>query len=99
VSQPIYKFWMAKFTAAYYELSQAEKDAYWVKNNAAFKQAGGERLIYVESFWSNERWQAMGVEKFPSLEAEHQFAQALNNMEHFRYIESVSYLGTEPPPS
>jgi hypothetical protein len=98
MAQPIYKVWMAKYTQAWYQLSKQEQQDYQKKNAEAMKQVGGETLMFKSCVWSTDEWMAWGVDKYPSLEAAQQYHMLLLNMDHFRYIESRSYLGIDMPP-
>jgi hypothetical protein len=95
MAQPVYKMWMFRYKEAWYKLSKAEQDKNEADLAAALKQVGGERLMVRVCLWSSEQWVAWGVEKFPSIEAEQQFTMLLFGMNHYRYMEAVSYLGTE----
>ena len=95
MAQPIYKVWMSKYTESWYKLSKEEQDKQNAKVAEALKQVGGEAVILCLSLWSSENWMMWGVEKYPSLEAVQQHTELLYNLNHFLYIESTSYLGTE----
>ncbi len=96
MAQPIYKVWTAKYKEAWYQLSEAEKKAYNARLAEAMKKVGCEEVMMI-SLWGTEDWQACGIEKFPSIEAVQQYSELLTNMDHYRYFESKSYLGTEIP--
>ena len=96
MAQPIYKVWTAKYTEAWYQLSDAEKKAHDASLDEAMKQVGCE-LVMMISLWSTEDWQACGIEKFPSIEAVQQYSELLTKMGHYRYFEAKVYLGTEIP--
>ena len=93
---PIYKLWMAKFTEAWYQLSQEEQSSLLAKVNEALEQVGGKRSIYCESAWSSEQWLGFGVEEFPDIEAVQKHTALLNELNWPRYITSMTLLGTSP---
>ncbi len=97
MAQPIYKVWMAKYTESWYKLSKEEQEKHEAKVAEALKKVGGEAVITCMSLWSSENWMMWGVEKFPSIEAVQQQTRLLFDLNHFHYIESTSYLGTEMP--
>jgi hypothetical protein len=95
MAQPIYKFFMFRNVEAFYQLSPAERDALFEKLDAAFKKAGGTRVITCKSGWSSEEWPYFGVEKFPNLEAVQQYTDAMDELNMPRYLVSKTLLGTE----
>ena len=97
MAQPIYKVYMFKYTEAWYQLSKEEQDQHNAKIAEIMKQVGGETIKLCVSVWCSENWMAWGVEKFPSLEAVQQQSMLLFNINHFRYIESNTYLGIDMP--
>lgn len=97
MAQVIYKVWMAKYREAWYQLSKEEQQEFNAKNAQAMKQVGGESLLFNACAWSTDDWMAWGVDKYPNLEAAQQYHALLLKLDHFRYIESHSYLGTEWP--
>jgi len=99
MSQPIYKMFMLRNTEAYYQASEEERNEFFSKLGAVFDKVGGKRLVFCDSYWSSDQWQAFGVEVFPNIEAVQQYTQAMNELNMPRYVESVSLLGTEFPTS
>ena len=97
MATPIYKFWRARFTEAWYQLNQDEQKALLAKVDAARQQAGGTSLISCMSDWANEAWAGFGIEEFPDLAAVQQHTALLNELSWFRYIESEHLLGTRFP--
>jgi hypothetical protein len=61
----------------------------------ALDQAAGKPVVACLSAWSNEHWQAFGVEQFPDIEAVQRHGQILMDLAWARYFESQSTLGTE----
>jgi len=94
VAGPIYKGFMGRPLAPWYELSQEELHALLGKVEEAFKQAGGNRLVICDSSWSSDEWRVSGVEEYPDIESVQRFTAALNEINWFYYIESRSVLGT-----
>ena len=98
MAQPIYKSWFAKYTEAWYSLSQGEQNALSAQNEASMKKVGGELVLFCFSV-SSEEWGGWGVEKYPSFEALQQRQQDLMAMNWFRYFDAKTYLGVEMPPA
>jgi len=98
MEQPIYKVWLMKYTDAWYKLSLEEQKNHLAKIEESLKKVGAELLMMRVSVWASEEWLAWGVEKYPNLEAVQQHSLTLYAMNHFRYVESASYLGVEMPP-
>ena len=92
---PVYKLFLADGLEAWYQLSQEERDNLWAKNEKAFEEVGGKRLVLCDSRWSSEQWDVFGVEVFPDIEAEQKYAKALEDLNWFRYVKSMTFLGTE----
>ena len=98
MDQPVYKLWLMNYKDAWYRLSPEEQQARSAKVEEALKNVGGEQLMVRVSGWASEEWMAWGVEKFPNMQAVQAHTMALFAINHFQYIESVSYLGVEMPP-
>ena len=91
----IYQSFLAKFTEAWYQLSEEEQGQLLAKQSQSFESTGGQTLAFAESVWSNEKWQFFGVNEFPNLEALQEHTQNLIEIQWFRYIESKVVLGKE----
>ena len=92
---PIYKLWMFRPTDAWYQLSEEEQKGFMAKLQAAYEKVGGKLIIACSSRWSAEQWAGFGIDEFPDIEAAQDFQELLDEHDHFRYIESVSMLGTK----
>jgi hypothetical protein len=99
MSGPIYKVFLFRNTEAYYQASEEERNEFLGKLEAAFQKVGGKRLVMCNSYWSSDQWSVFGVEVFPDIEAVQQYAEAMNELNMPRYVESMSVLGTELQPS
>ena len=91
---PIYKFWHARWTEAFYQLSQAEREALMQKIDGIGKQVGFKTLAACEASWNNEQWAAFGLEEFPDMESVQKHNAALIEADWFRYIHCETMLGT-----
>jgi hypothetical protein len=95
MAQPIYKLFLVKPTEAWYQLSQDEQNQLLAKVQEALPKAGGKQVVLCNSGWASERWPVWGVEQFPDLEAAQKHNQLLNELNWFRYVESMTVLGIE----
>ena len=95
MSNPVYQLFTARFTEAWYQLSQEERDQVLAKQAESFQKAGGKTLAFAESVWSNEKWQFFGVNEFPDLDALQEHTARLIEVEWFRYLDSHVILGKE----
>jgi hypothetical protein len=96
VATPIYKMNKARLLEAWYQLSKEEQAALLKQVNAARDAVGGRSVILCDSSWASEQWQGFGVEVFPDMEAVQKHTQLLQEIGWFRYIDSVTILGTSP---
>ena len=92
---PIYKLWMTKYKDAWYQLSEEERNGHLAKVGEALKKVDGKTIKTCMSAWSTEQWQVFGMEEFPDVEAVREHTALLQELNHFRYFESVSMLGTK----
>ena len=96
---PIYKLWMFRPKEAWYLLSEEERDSYTNKIMEDIEKVGGKSVLICTPTWSSEQWMAFGIEEYPDIEAVQKFTDILIDRDHFRYIDSVSMLGTKWSPS
>jgi hypothetical protein len=94
MAQPIYVVFMGKFTEAWYQLSKDEQRSLFSKVEAALEQVGGKTLVVCDSVWATEQWQFFGVEEYADIEAVQKHAAALQAFNWFRYVESITTIGT-----
>ena len=95
MANPVYQLFTARFTEAWYQLSQQERDQLLAKQEESMQKAGGKNLAFAESVWSNEKWQFFGVNEFPDLETLQAHTARLIEIEWFRYIDSNVILGKD----
>ena len=94
-NKPIIRLYFAKMKKAFIDLPEEEKVAFMRKDRANLDELGMKALIMVDCRWSNEEWDYIGVEEWPTMEAikkREQFENA--ELEVFKYAESKTYLGT-----
>lgn len=92
---PVYKLWQGRFTEAWHQLPQGERQRLLGLAEQALNTAGGKELVICSAEWSNERWPFFGVEEFPDMEAVQRHTQILTEIPWGRYMESRTSLGTQ----
>ena len=98
MAQPIYKIFMARFSEAWYQLSEEERKGLVAKFDEALEKAGGKRLMMCGTNWSSDQWSIAGMEEFPNIEAVQNYMAGVNELNLFRYVEATSVLGTKMEP-
>ena len=99
MAQPIYSLYQSRFKEAWYELSSEERDTLFQKSAEALAKVGGKSIILCVSGWASEQWVTFGVEMYPDIEAVQEHGRLLFELNWFRYIDSVTTLGTEFVPT
>jgi hypothetical protein len=93
--KPIMRLYFAKIKEVFYNLSEEEKMEYMRKDRENLDELGMKVLMMIDCRWSNEEWDFVGVEEWPTIEAlEKRGKFEKEEMEAFRYVESKTYLGT-----
>lgn len=96
---PIYKFFQATMTEAWYLLSEEKQNAHTAQSQEALKKVGGKTILACTPVWSNEKWLVCGVEEFPDIDAVQNYTAMLHQLGHFRYYKGTSMLAIKWPPS
>jgi len=97
MSQPIYKVFHVKFNEFWFQLSKPEQDSLLQKVSAALDQVGGKSHVVCDCHWSSEAWNGFGLEEYPSIEAVQEHDRLLQELNWFRYQDSMITLGTAFP--
>jgi hypothetical protein len=85
----------AKIKEAFYELSDEETMEFMVKDRKNLDELGCKVLMMIDCRWSNEEWNYVGIEEWPTIEALEKRAKFENEeLTKFRYIEAKTLLGT-----
>jgi hypothetical protein len=93
--KPIIRVFFAKIKEAYYEMSAEEQQAFMIKDRKNIEELGCSVIMMVDCRWSNEEWNYIGIEEWPSIEAlEKRGAFENEALQKFRYVESKTFLGT-----
>lgn len=93
--KPIIRLYFAKIKKASYNLSEGEKYEFMRKDREQMDELGMKLMMTIDCRWSNEEWDFVGIEEWPSIEALEKRAEfEKEELEAFRYVESKTYLGT-----
>ena len=94
-NKPVVRLFFAKMKKAFLDLSDDEKLAFMRKDRENLDDLGMKAVSMIDCSWSNEEWDYIGVEEWPSLEAIKKRELFKNEeLEIFKYVESKTYLGT-----
>ena len=99
MSGSIHKVWLARPTEAWYQLSVDQQQALLAELTELGARLGGKEILFCFSGWSSEQWTYFGVEEYPNIEAVQALADAHLKMGWYRYLESMTILGTRAPAS
>jgi hypothetical protein len=93
--KPITRVFFVKMKKAFLDLPDEEKQAYMMKDRANLDDLGMKAISMINCGWSNDEWDYIGIEEWPSLEAikkreifEH------GELQIDKYTVSKTYLGT-----
>lgn len=93
-NKSIIRLYFAKIKQAFYDLSEEEKTAFMNKDRKNLDELGMRAVMMIDCRWSNEEWDYIGIEEWPTKEAlikRSTFEK--NDLQTFRYVESKTYLG------
>ena len=94
-SKPVIRLFFAKMKDTFIALPEEEKLSFMRKDRENLDELGMKAMTMIDCSWSNEEWDYIGVEQWPSLEAIEIREQFENDeLEVFKYVESKTYLGT-----
>ena len=87
--------YFAKIKEAFYNLSEEEKIEFTRKDREEMDGLGMKAIAMIDCRWSNEEWDFVGIEEWPTIEAlEERGRFEKEELNTFRYVESKTYLGT-----
>jgi hypothetical protein len=94
-NKPIIRFYFAKMKKAFMDLSEEEKMAFMRKDRKNLDELGMKAIIMVNCIGSNEEWDYIGVEEWPTITAIREREKFENEeLEVHKYAESKTYLGS-----
>ena len=93
-NRPIIRLMFVNMKEAFNDLSDEEKMAFMVKDRKNLDELGC-KFETINCSGSNEEWQFIGIEEWPSMEAIEKRAKfEYEELEKYKYVESKTYLGT-----
>ena len=93
--KPIMRVFFAKIKEAFNELSEEEKKEFMLKDRKNLDELGCNVIMMIDCRWSNEEWNYLGIEEWPTIEAlEKRGAFENEELQKFRIVESKTLLGT-----
>ena len=94
-SKPIIRLYFAKMKSAFGDLSDEDKMAFMRKDRENLDELGMKAVTMIDCSWSNDEWDYVGVEEWPSIEAiEVRERYENEELEVFKYVEAKTLLGT-----
>jgi len=94
--KPVIRLLFARIKEAFYRLSEEEQQAFMIKDRQNLDRLGCKVLMMIDCRWSNEEWNYVGIEEWPTLEALGKRAKfEFEELQKFRYIDAKTYLGTQ----
>ncbi len=93
--KPIIRLFFAKMKQAYIDMPEEEKRAFMRKDRENIDALGMKAVAMVDCHWSNEEWDYIGIEEWPSIEVvEMREKFEKEELKISKYVESRTYLGT-----
>ena len=94
---PIYKLFLNRFTAAYHDAPQETVNQMLAEFEEVSGRLGIKMVVLCEAGgWASEEWDFWGVSEFPNLEALQKLKEWQDSVHWFKYVESMSVLGSKP---
>jgi hypothetical protein len=91
----ITRLYFAKMKQAFSDLPDEEKMAFMRKDRENLDKLGMKAIAMIDCSWSNDEWDYVGVEEWPSLDAIKSRERFENEeLKVFKYVESKTLLGT-----
>lgn len=92
---PIIRLMFAKIKEAFGDLSEEERMEYMRRDRENLDKLGCKVMMMVDCRWSNEEWDYIGVEEWPTMETLEKRARfEREELEVSRMAETKTYLGT-----
>jgi hypothetical protein len=94
-NKPIIRFYFARMKKAFMDLSEEEKMAFMRKDRENLDELGMKAVIMVNCRGSNEEWDYIGVEEWPTIDAIKEREKFENEeLKVHKYAESKTCLGS-----
>jgi len=94
-NKPIIRLYFAKMKEAFGKLSDEEKMAFMRRDRENLDKLGMKAVAMIDCSWSNDEWDYVGVEQWPSMAAIQDREKFENEeLNVFKYVVSKTLLGT-----
>jgi hypothetical protein len=94
-NKPIIRLYFAKMKEAFSNMPDEDKITFMRKDRQNLDQLGMQAVTMINCSWSNDEWDYVGVEQWPSLAAIEEREKFENEeLEVFKYVVSKTILGT-----
>ncbi len=90
----IYNLFMARATPACYALSEEEMNKLGAAVSQSEQDAGGVFILNCWATWASERWDWLGLQRFPSAESLLAHKQRISKLGWFNIWDTQVYLGS-----
>ena len=93
--RPVIRLFFAKMKDAFLGLPEAEKIEFMCKDRENLDALGMKAVSMIDCRWSNDEWDYIGVEQWPSMEAirDREIFES-EELEILKYVQAKTYLGT-----
>ena len=95
MAKPIYMMWRNQETAAFWQLTEEQRNTLRARVREALDKVGVKSIIFLDPFWSTERWSFAGVVEFPDIDALQEYERILQEIGHAQYMVSEVMLATK----
>jgi hypothetical protein len=94
-NKPVIRLYFARIKEAFIDLPDEAKVDFMRRDRENLDKLGMKAVSMIDCSWSNDEWDYVGVEEWPSLEAIKKREQFENEeLEVFKYVEAKTLLGT-----
>ncbi|MEJ2635366.1 MAG: hypothetical protein P8184_08750 [Calditrichia bacterium] len=94
-NKPIIRLYFAKMKESFTNLPDEEKMAFMRRDRRNLDKLGMKAITMINCGWSNDEWDYVGVEQWPSMAAIKEREKFENEeLEVFKYVISKTILGT-----
>lgn len=94
-NKPVIRLFFAKLKQAFIDLSEEDKLEFMRKDRESLDELGMKAVSMIDCSWSNDEWDYIGVEQWPSMDAIEKRERFENEeLKLSLYVNSKTYLGT-----
>jgi len=93
--KPVIRLFFAKMKDTFLDLPDDEKMEFMRKDRENLDELGMKAVTMIDCRWSNDEWDYIGVEQWPSMDAIETREKFENEvLDVSKYVKSKTYLGT-----